>query len=96
MVLSPGLGFLGGIIVDQRFRERDRFGRLLATVLCDPSNAGFGLDEDTAFALDANDSVSVFGSGTLTIVDGTHLEATNLDELPDEAPAAWLACGCTS
>ena len=87
--MSPGLGFLARIIVDQHFRERDRFGRLLATVLCNPSMLGFGLDEDTAFALDANDRVSVFGSGTLTIVDGMHLEASSIDEVPDEAPAAF-------
>jgi cyanophycinase len=87
--MSPGLGFLAGIIVDQHFRERDRFGRLLATVLCNPSMLGFGLDEDTAFSLDANDRVSVFGGGTLTIVDGTHLEASSIDEVPDDAPAAF-------
>lgn len=87
--LSPGLGLLPGVIVDQHFRERDRFGRLLAAVLCNPSMLGFGLDEDTAFALDAANQVSVFGSGTLTIIDGASLQATNVDEVPDEAPAAF-------
>ncbi len=87
--LSPGLGFLSRVIVDQHFRERDRFGRLLAAILCNPSMRGFGLDEDTAFALDASDHVSVVGNGTLTIVDGTHLEATNIDEVPEDSPAAF-------
>lgn len=86
--MSPGLGILRGVIVDQHFRERDRFGRLLAAVLCNPSMLGFGLDEDTAFELDPNDRVSVVGSGTLTIVDGAELESTNLDVVP-EAPAAF-------
>ena len=36
MVLSPGFGFLPDVIVDQHFRERDRFGRLLAAVLRNP------------------------------------------------------------
>ena len=87
--MSAGLGFLTRIIVDQHFRERDRFGRLLAAVLCNPSMLGFGLDEDTAFALDARDRVSVTGKGTLTIVDGTQLEATNIDEVMDDKPAAF-------
>jgi cyanophycinase len=87
--MSPGLGFLPRIIVDQHFRERDRFGRLLAAVLCNPSMLGFGLDEDTAFVLDASDRVSVTGNGTLTIVDGTQLEATDIDEVTDDTPAAF-------
>ncbi len=87
--MSPGLGFLRQVIVDQHFRERDRLGRLLAVVLCNPSMLGFGLDENTAFVLDAADRISVCGSGTLTIVDGALLEATNVDEVPDEAPAAF-------
>jgi cyanophycinase len=85
--MSPGLGILRGLIVDQHFRERDRFGRLLAAVLCNPSMLGFGLDEDTAFELDPNDRVSIVGSGTLTIIDGAEL-ATNLDVVP-EAPAVF-------
>jgi cyanophycinase len=78
-----------GAIIDQHFRERDRFGRLLAAVLCNPSMLGFGLDENTAFELDASDRLRVMGSGTLTIVDASDLEATNVDEVPDEAPAAF-------
>ena len=87
--MSPGLGFLPEIIVDQHFRERDRFGRLLAAVLCNPSMLGFGLDEDTAFVLDAAGRVRVIGSGTLTIVDGSDLAATNVDAVPEDEPAAF-------
>ncbi len=87
--MSPGLGYLREIIVDQHFRERDRFGRLLAAVLCNPSLLGFGLDENTAFVLDATGQVSVCGSGTLTIVDGAQLQSTNIDAVPDYAPAAF-------
>ncbi|MBW2421372.1 MAG: cyanophycinase [Deltaproteobacteria bacterium] len=87
--MSPGLGFLPRVIVDQHFRERDRFGRLLAAVLCNPSMLGFGLDEDTAFLLDPRDRVSVFGSGTLTIIDGSDLEESNVDRLPEDAPVAF-------
>lgn len=87
--MSPGLGLLPGVILDQHFRERDRIGRLLAAILCNPSLLGFGLDEDTAFGLDGDDRVTVFGSGTLTIVDGAHLEATDLHEVLDTEPVAF-------
>lgn len=87
--MSPGLGFLPDVIVDQHFRERDRIGRLIAAVLCNPSMLGFGLDENTAFVLDPAGIVSVCGSGTLTIVDGAGIEVSNVDEIPDDAPAAY-------
>lgn len=87
--LAAGLGFLPEVIVDQHFRERDRFGRLFAAVLCNPAMLGFGLDENTAFVLDPGGVVSVCGSGTLTIVDGAGLEATNIAAIPDDAPAAF-------
>lgn len=87
--MSPGFGLLPRVIVDQHFRERDRFGRLIAAVLCNPSMLGFGLDEDTAFELDENDRASVIGSGSLTIVDGSELEGTNLDVVAADAPAAF-------
>jgi cyanophycinase len=87
--MSPGLGFLPDVIVDQHFRERDRIGRLIAAVLCNPAMLGFGLDENTAFVLDASGIVSVCGSGTLTIVDGTGLEVTNVDEVPDDTAMAY-------
>lgn len=87
--MSPGFGILPGVIIDQHFRERDRFGRLLTAVLCNPSMLGLGLDEDTAFALDADDLATVFGRGTLTIVDGSELEVTNVDTIAEEEPAAF-------
>jgi len=87
--MSPGFGLLPNVIVDQHFSERDRFGRLLAAVLCNPSMLGFGLDEDTAFELDANDHLKVLGSGTLSIVDASELQATNVNLVPEEHPAAF-------
>ncbi len=87
--MSAGFALLPRVIVDQHFRERDRFGRLIAAVLSNPAMLGFGLDEDTAFELDREDRVSVFGSGSLTIVDGSQLECTNVDIVPEESPAAF-------
>ena len=46
--LGAGLGFLGRIIVDQHFSERQRLGRLLAVVAQNPYLLGAGIDENTA------------------------------------------------
>jgi cyanophycinase len=78
--LLPGFGLLPGVIVDQHFSERCRFGRLLTAVLQNPTMLGFGVDEITAFLLDAHDRVSVIGEGTLTIVDAAELRGTQLAE----------------
>lgn len=88
--MTPGLGILPNVIIDQHFRERDRFGRLLSAVLCNPAMLGFGLDEDTAFELDGSSRVTVAGRGSLTIVDGSKLEATNLDVVAEDTPAAFV------
>ena len=44
----PGLGLVQGIVVDQHFEQRGRWGRLLAAVAQSPSLIGIGIDEDTA------------------------------------------------
>ena len=87
--MSPGLGVVSGLIIDQHFRERDRFGRLLAAVACNPAILALGLDEDTAFTLDSNDQLTVCGSGSVTIVDGAQVTATDIDDKPEELPAAF-------
>ena len=46
--LSAGLGLLRGVIVDQHFEQRNRYGRLLSLVAQSPALLGLGIDEDTA------------------------------------------------
>ena len=87
--MAPGLGIITDVVVDQHFRERGRIGRLITTVLLNPSMLGFGLDENTAFAMDADGQVAVYGSGTLTVVDGAGLEANSISDVPEEQPAAF-------
>jgi cyanophycinase len=87
--MSPGLGFLSTIIVDQHFHERDRFARLMAAVLCNPAMLGFGLDENTAFVLTAGNRISVIGSGTLTVVDGSDLRESSIHSVAEDMPAGF-------
>lgn len=87
--LSPGLGILRRVIVDQHFQERDRLGRLMAAVLRNPYMLGFGIDEDTAFIVSPDGRVEVLGKGTLTIVDGAELIGSSIAEVKENEPIAF-------
>ncbi len=76
--LVPGLGLIEGVILDQHFRQRDRIGRLTTAVAYNPAVLGVGLDEDTALVIGPDRQAEVIGSGSVTIVDGTHLQHTNI------------------
>lgn len=86
--MVPGLSFLPGAIVDQHFHERDRLRRLLLAVASKPATIGFGVDEDTAFELKADNRVHVIGKGALTIVDGSDLQTVGPGD-GDSIPQAF-------
>lgn len=78
LLLSHGLGFLPGGIVDQHFNRRARLQRLLAAMEDAGENEGFGISEDTALEVSLSDrALRVHGSayvmhltrsgGTITI-----------------------------
>ena len=91
--LSPGLGIIERVIIDQHFQERGRLGRLVAAVLRNPYLLGFGIDEDTAFIVDPAGEVSVLGSGTLTIVDGGGIVHSNVPDVAEGQPLAFAGIG---
>ncbi len=66
--LARGLGLLPDVVVDQHFRERDRYGRLLVLIAQSPSLLGIGLDEDTA-AIVTDGVMEVAGKGAVTVLD---------------------------
>jgi len=74
--VSQGLGLLSGVIVDQHFTQRNRFGRLLALVAANPAQLGVGIDEDTAAIVSADGRLEVIGRGVVTIVDGADVITT--------------------
>ena len=78
--MSPGLGFLHGVLLDQHFAQRGRFGRLLAAVAFNPSLLGIGIDEDTAIVVRENRWLEVIGSFGITIIDGSSLLHSNVSE----------------
>lgn len=86
--MSPGMGFLPGVIIDQHFLQRGRMGRLI-TALIQQKQAvlGFGIDENTAILVIGN-KVQVIGEGAVTIIDESDVTHSNIDNiLKDEALA---------
>ena len=47
-MMSTGLGFMPGVIVDQHFRKRNRLERLMRAMELRPGHVGIGIDEGTA------------------------------------------------
>jgi cyanophycinase len=71
--LAAGLGLLRGVVIDQHFEQRNRYGRLLSLVAQSPSLLGLGVDEDTAAVIHDGTQLEVIGRGAVTVVDGQHL-----------------------
>jgi cyanophycinase len=69
--LAAGLGLLPGVVIDQHFDQRSRYGRLLSLVARSPSLLGVGLDEDTAAVIHGERVLEVVGSGCVFIADGS-------------------------
>jgi cyanophycinase len=82
--MSPGLGFLEHVIIDQHFEQRGRLGRLLVGVAQNPSILGIGIDEDTAIKVRSNVSFEVVGTNCVTVIDGTTIQESNVSELNPE------------
>jgi cyanophycinase len=89
--LSPGLGFLKNIIIDQHFTERGRLSRMITAVSYNPYNLGIGIDENTAIILDNEGILEVFGDGTVTIVDGSEITYNEIAEVDEFQP--FSVCG---
>jgi cyanophycinase len=77
---APGLGLTDRIVFDQHFRQRDRLGRLLYLIAAHPGLLGVGIDENTAAIVEDESSITVTGSGAVTIVDGSEIKSTNVAE----------------
>ncbi|GAB3697028.1 cyanophycinase [Mariniluteicoccus flavus] len=82
--LAVGLGLIRGVVIDQHFQQRNRYGRLLSLVAQSPSLLGIGVDEDTA-AVVRGTILKVVGRGAVTIMDGSRLQ-TNAPSIHQSAP----------
>ena len=85
--LSPGLGLLDDVVIDQHFTQRSRLARLISAVSYNPANLGIGIDEDTAIVLN-NGLLEVIGSGTVTVLDALETTFSDVAEHPPGRPFA--------
>jgi len=99
---APGLGLTDKIVFDQHFRQKDRLGRLLYLIASHPGLLGVGIDENTAAIMEDESSITVTGSGGITIVDGSEIESTNVAEVENGGAVAVsgirihvLTAGCS-
>lgn len=83
--LSAGLGLLPGVVLDQHFDQRTRYGRLLSVVAPSPHLLGIGIDEDTAIVVTDRREFTVRGSGAVFVVD-CHAARTDAPEAKAGAP----------
>jgi cyanophycinase len=75
--MAPGLGFFRHVVIDQHFAQRGRISRLLSAVARNPRMLGIGIDENTAIVA-TSAACEVIGEGSVYIVDGRAVTATNL------------------
>lgn len=78
--MSPGLGLVRNIIIDQHFAQRGRIGRLLTGIAQNPEVLGIGIDEDTAIIVSDKGIAEVVGSGAVYFIDGSSIVYSNVSE----------------
>ena len=88
--LAPGLGLTNRFIIDQHFRQRDRFGRLLTALAYNPFAIGIGLDEDTAAFISPEEILEVEGSGGATVVDPSEVNFSSIHQVEEGQPVCML------
>jgi cyanophycinase len=88
--LAPGLGLTNRVVIDQHFRQRDRLGRLLAALACNPFAVGLGVDEDTAAFIGPDNTIEIEGSGAVTVVDADGLQFSSMAQVDGDAPVCML------
>ncbi|MFL6079631.1 MAG: cyanophycinase [Ornithinibacter sp.] len=90
--ISAGLGLVRGVVVDQHFDQRSRYGRLMSVIAPSPHLLGIGIDEDTAMVVTDGREFTVRGSGAVFVVDCTSA-VTDAPEARAGAPV--LVSGAT-
>ncbi len=67
--MSHGLGLVKGVVIDQHFAQRTRYGRLMSVTAMSPDLIGIGIDEDTAIEVHGASHFTVRGSGGVFVLD---------------------------
>jgi cyanophycinase len=86
VTLCPGLGLTDLVLVDQHFRQRNRLGRLIAAISYNPKMIGLGIDEDTAAFIAPDNTLTVYGTGGITVVDPAEVDYSSMDQASQKKP----------
>jgi cyanophycinase len=78
--LARGLAFLPGVVIDQHFAQRRRLARLMDLSSRYGGLIGIGVDEDTAAVIRPDVSLTVIGSGSVTLIDCRNAHARGKHE----------------
>ncbi|MCH8905971.1 MAG: cyanophycinase [Candidatus Heimdallarchaeota archaeon] len=85
--MSPGMGWIRGMVIDSHFVKRGRISRLLHLVSEHPGSLGIGLAEDTGILLTRDVSeFEVIGSRQVVVVDGRSISHSNMPKLREARP----------
>ncbi len=76
--ITSGLGLIDDVVIDTHFVQRGRIGRLFQAVVGNPKVLGIGLGEDTGLLIIDGRHMEAIGSGLVILVDGRHIQDTNL------------------
>lgn len=79
--MSPGLGFVRGLIIDTHFLARGRFTRLMGAGATNPQQLGVGIGEDAAVIVHPSRMLEAVGPGHVILVDSRDLARSNVAEL---------------
>ena len=79
--MRRGFEFVENIAFDTHCIGRGRILRLFQAVAQNPANVGIGLSEDTAIVMNDEKVMEVIGSGTVVVVEGSHLRKSNIDRI---------------
>ncbi|MDO5503001.1 MAG: cyanophycinase [Actinomycetia bacterium] len=66
--LTAGLGLIDGVVIDQHFGQRNRYGRLMSVIASSPHLIGIGIDENTAIEVTGS-RFTVLGAGVVYVLD---------------------------
>ena len=90
--ITAGLGLLRGVVVDQHFDQRSRYGRLMSVIAPSPHLLGIGIDEDTAVVVTDRREFTVRGAGAVFVLD---CRTARTDAADARAGAPVLVSGAT-
>jgi len=85
ILVSPGIGLLKGVIVDQHFIRRSRLNRLISTLLDHDDRVAVGIDEATALWVKSDGRSEVLGQSQIVLLEQPNGQIVTADSLHGHA-----------